>query len=432
MADAPLSNPELTVPWDPRRTHHLGSRSHVGSVPHRTLVSVPNHLEDEHPGLVDVASQILLEIRQFDARLRRVDEVDHDQHRVFMGRAFRLVQHLEAGVTLTQLGLSASALVLMRTALEHQLVDRLLHCGTRFEQVFTGVDDAALANLVERYNAQEERWFRAMAEPPRRVGADRAAVVIRGMADSNEDPATATYLLHPLYFEIDHYSPTIGRPSDQGSFDDGIGSLDERIARARRNRALWHKWLRWDGLKRNLVLNGMVDERELFALDVHYGYLSGFTHATNAGYDDVSGRHNEVIRDAREAFAQELVFLYVVTIGAAELELLATMQDRPPPLEVAGRAEVDDVVMRARKEAAHLWFLGGQPHKYDRFVELNRRAWRAHRDGAPMHEVSNFADAEIPYYRDPMERLTRLHQSSREMTTGLVYESQWRNPSSYA
>jgi hypothetical protein len=392
---------------------------------------VPGHLDDEHPGLVEVASQVLLEMGRFDGRLRRVDEVDHDQHRVFLGRAFRLKEHLHAALMLTQAGLSASALVVIRTALEHQLVDRILHRGARYEQTIEGVDDESWKRLLDGFNAQEERWFRAMAEPPRRVGRDRAAVVFRGMADQNDDPATATYFLHPLYFEIDHYSPTIGRPSDQESLDDGLGGLEQRVDRARSNRERWHKWLRWDGLKHNLMLNDIFDESQLLALDVHYGFLSGFTHATNASYNDVSARHDEIVRDAREVFAQELVVLYVVTLGAAELELLSGMEDRPPPLQVAGRTEVESVVRSANVRAGHLWFPGGSPHNYDRVVEMNRRHWRARSNDNLEVDVSDVEDSEIAYYRDPMDRLRRMHQSSREMTTGIAYQSPWRNPASF-
>ena len=143
-------------------------------------------------------------------------------------------------------------------------------------------------------------------------------------------------------------------------------------------------------------------------------------------------RHDTMrLFEMREVFAQELVVLYVVTLGAAELELLAGMEDRPPPLQIVGRAEVESVVQSANAEAGHLWFPGGSPHNYDRVVEMNRRHWRARSDDNPLVDVSDVEDSELPYYRDPMDRLRRMHQSSREMTTGITYQSPWRDPSSF-
>jgi hypothetical protein len=41
--------------------------------------------------------------------------------------------------------------------------------------------------------------------------------------------------------------------------------------------------------------------------------------------------------------------------------------------------------------------------------------------GRPQVDPATLPDAKVKYYSDPMERLVRLHQSSQEMTTGLVF-----------
>jgi hypothetical protein len=122
-----------------------------------------------------------------------------------------------------------------------------------------------------------------------------------------------------------------------------------------------------------------------------------------------------------------LVHLYVASLAAAELRLLNGMEDRLPPVRIARRDEVDARVAEAEAAAAHLWFPGGRPHEYDRFAELNRRHWRARRAGeAP--PTNELADEEVPYYRDPLGRLQEMHRSSHELTTGLVYQSPWPDP----
>lgn len=384
---------------------------------------------DDHPELVAAARDVVDELLRFSKRLDRFDEVDHEQHRVFLGRADRLAGHLRASLLLADGGLFPSAFALLRTALEHQLVDQVLHTGSRYAVSMGAVDEATWELIREEYEAQETRWSRTLADAPTRDVRGRVAYVVRGIAERDADPATTTDLLHPLYFEMDKYSPTAGRPAIQGSLDDGFVPLEHRERSARANRDRWRNWLRWDALRKTLELNELTTGRDLLAIEVHYAFLSGFTHATNSAYDAALDRYGSISRTGSDHFADELVRLYVATFGASELRLLASMEDREPPVRITGRAEIEALADAAQRAAAHLWFAGGVPHDFDRVGERNRRHYSAVRDKTdPPSTSAPLDDADIGYYTDPLDRLRRMHQSFRELTTGLNYTSPWPNP----
>lgn len=388
---------------------------------------MPSTVAADHPELRRASVAATGELEDFHTRVDRYDGVDHEQHRVYLGRAERLVGHLRGALLLSKSELYASAFAVLRVALEHQLQDRLLHLGRRFARTTKIPDDAAWQEIQAGYASQKAPWARTLAQPPVRNEKGVVTFVYRGIADAAADPATTTDLLHPLYFEMDRYFPTVGRPADQANFDDGLMPVEHLERRARENRDRWHQWLSWSALRRNLELNGMFTGRNLVAIDVHYAFLSGFTHATNAAYDAAFDRWGSLSERGTSHFAEELVYLYVTTLAASELRLVTSMEDRAPPVRIMGRAEVEGLATEAEAAAAHLWFPGGRPHEYDRVTELNRRHWRAHRagEGPPTTDVS---DDDIPYYGDPLRRLRAMHRSYNELTTGLVYQSPWPNP----
>lgn len=199
------------------------------------MASMGLHLATVHPGLVEVAAAVCASLRDFGDQLDRFDHVDHEQHRVLVARGERLETHLRSSLLLTDQGLHASALALLRTSMEHMLTDRLLHEGSRYQLSPPGdVTDDAWAAIEAEYDAQATRRSRSWAEMPTRSRNGRVTFTIRGMANRDSDPASASDLLHPVYFEMERYIPTVRRPGDQDRFDDGLISHEHRVRSLRR------------------------------------------------------------------------------------------------------------------------------------------------------------------------------------------------------
>lgn len=80
--------------------------------------------------------------------------------------------------------------------------------------------------------------------------------------------------------------------------------------------------------------------------------------------------------------------------------------------------------------ASYFWFLSGEPETFDRIDTAHtppgnvKPKW-----GRPKIDPAAIATARVRYYRDPLRRLVKLHQSYQEMSTGLAYRSPFERSS---
>jgi hypothetical protein len=81
-------------------------------------------------------------------------------------------------------------------------------------------------------------------------------------------------------------------------------------------------------------------------------------------------------------------------------------------------------VRRAQAASSYFWFLSGQPQVYDRIETVHTPPGNTQpKWGAPRVNPATLRPVRVRYYRNPLECLVELHHSSREMSTGLIYQS---------
>lgn len=382
-------------------------------------------LDDDIPEVRQLSADLVDVLSTFDDRLVRGD-VDYDQHRKFALRACMLSLHLSSVQSILDLFLYPSCFALVRTCLEHHLLDHLMMLGYRYVQVFKDVSDEQWTELLENYH-EGGPGTNTIVEEPTRSAKGHVRIVREGLYPKSDDEAEE-YAIPLTYFVAAEYSPFVGRPSEQEAFHDGLTDVERLRDNAGRHREMYEQHLRWSSLRDSLQLNEFYTERDLLALDVHYRFLSAFTHGTQEAYDIAYPRglfHGSP--PIYDHYSHELVLLYLLVIGARELEVLLTMADAKPKIEVADRDQVEAIIQEAVVASSHLWFPGTEPHRLDRVKEANHRAWKLWREEGELKTVDpdEIANEEIGYYQNPLARLAQLHTTHREITTGLSYESPW-------
>jgi hypothetical protein len=174
---------------------------------------------------------------------------------------------------------------------------------------------------------------------------------------------------------------------------------------------------------KGLRVNRLLPRCEVH-VDVHYASLSGFAHPSKRGYESVYGRNHPDRMGAFDHYVSELCLLYVITLAAAELDAYGRMTRRRPVIGLSGWDDVMLDVREARFASSYFWFLGDGPTMLDRIDTVHTpRGRQKPRVGRPNVDPAQIPDQKVKYYADPLERLVRLHQSSQEMTTGLVFRS---------
>lgn len=369
------------------------------------------HLEHEHPGLVSGSRELIAGLSS--ARHRFAPSMlDY----LYADRLVQLARHLDAVGMLIAADHYASAFTVLRTALEHALTDALLLNATKRRDRYEGASP-------EWEAAQRLSWEQGDPGTEDIVAIDRhgkdVVVVTRGAYPLKNENGEVVDVVSPYRVAMEHHSPFIGKPSDQADRWMHVSTLEDRRTHAEKNRKWWESYLSWSAIKSHLVLNDIYTERDVRRLDVHYGFLSAFTHAHDDGYRTT---HNGEPPLGGCHFCRELAMLYVAVI--ASLEARSAMQ-HCTARDTAFDGGLDDALATVQDASSHFWFPPGQPSLWDRQREVMQRQADSKQMEHRVAEPGDLADDDIPYYGQPMDRLVAMHNSSTEIATGLAYTSPW-------
>lgn len=198
-------------------------------------------MDSEHSELARTA-EILVE-HLADSRTRLLSgEVAHGQHYEFAERAWSLHVHLRGALALFGGHLYPSAFAVLRTALEHHVVDHLLFLGNRYKRTVANVTDETLAE-----------WQAALrggtAAPDvlevRRVGRDGAEIIRSGVHYEEGPKGPDAPGLSFYYGVLEWFDPFTGGKEAQkyiGQWAYREDSRDDWVARQGQS---WKRNLAW-------------------------------------------------------------------------------------------------------------------------------------------------------------------------------------------
>jgi hypothetical protein len=376
---------------------------------------------DDHGTLPDHAKRMLdyletIERRHVYGKSSNMIHMDH------AGRARLLADHLRAVVALSDAGRYPSALVVVRAALEHHLMDRLLFLSRLYVESYGGIrkedieaENVRLAALQAGPRPNIARWWR-----DDRTG--EMNVVIRGI-HSEKSTKGRGMIISPYYFRQDHFDPFTGGKKNAGKLARPFWRREDTQGWANEAAAAWHRWFVHDRVMKGLRVNRLLPRSEIH-VDIHYGFLSGFAHPSKRGYESIYGHNHPSRMGTFDHYASELCLLYVITLAAAELDTYGRMTRRSPAIGLRGWDDVMVDVRLAQAASSYFWFLGDGPTMLDRIDTVHTpRARQKPKVGRPKIDPATLPAARVKYYADPLSRLVKLHHSSSEMTTGLHFQS---------
>lgn len=378
-----------------------------------------SQLHIEHAGLLDACLPLITELA--DARRHfAIQRVGHDQHNVYTDRASLLARHLQAVLSLLDHDEYASCFTLLRTALEHHLLDRVYFLATRYRQRYTirpplkvSAEHARLAALRTSTRPDILRWTETKGT---------FLVTMSGLHESGR--VGKPPMLSPYYFAFEEYDPFAGKAQHQAKLLRPFRQLKLQKNAAVEAHRLWKSDFAPTALVRNLLRNRLLTRRQAVQVDTHYAFLSAFTHATKAGYDIAYGLNLPRTRPSYDHYDSELILLYIATLAAMELTILARALRRRPQQRLKGWSDVDRLIEDARLATSHFWFLWGRPQEWDKVQEANLRMGRGGSPWTkPRIDPSTITDNQVHYYPNPLARIVELHRNFHEITTGLTFAS---------
>jgi hypothetical protein len=382
------------------------------------------NLTTEHPTLGATATHLVGLVGRWSAEVRSAPGASAwTHHRDLAERTEQLASHLEATLVLAEEARFPSAFVVARTALEHHLLDRLLLLADRYEEILTPPDSGVLGELERTWHEKSEQWTREVVTLER-TRSGRSLKLVRLGHNVRDDGGNVREQISPYWVAMEHHDAFLGHPDVQALTVSPFASLDEREDWARHNQALYGAFLRWGSICSNLELSHLASRAEIVQLQVHYAFLSAFTHATTSGY--------EVVRQAfpnsppAAHLLGELALLYVATIAVVEMRSWAAYIDGRPRLLRPLDSAVTELANRAGEVTAYFWFLGGEPQPFDYCQEANRRAHPRLLTGQRWEiQPAQLAPEDVGYYAHPYGRLQRMHTGGQELTTGFGFGPSW-------
>ncbi len=376
---------------------------------------------DDHGALPRHAERLVRRLEALDGQ-GPPDGTTHMQHLDFAKRAKQLADHLRAVTQLSEGHRYPSALVVVRAALEHHLMDRLILLANRYVETYGGIarddvakEEARLAALQAGERPDIERWW---------WDDSGMNVVVRGIHSARAKKGRGS-TISPYYFRIDEFDPFTGGKKHAAELASPFWKKAHRREWADRAATTWRRYFVHDRVLKALGANNLLPGRLTTQVDVHYAFLSAFVHPSKRGYEAVHGGNIPDRLGSFDHYGSEIALLYVITIAAAELDIFGRMSRRPPRLALTGWDGVAAELREARLASSYFWFLGGEPTRLDRLDtvhtppgESDRIKW-----GRPRRDPNKLREREVNYYADPLARLVRLHHGWHEMATGLAFQS---------
>jgi hypothetical protein len=367
--------------------------------------------------------------------LRRLEAIEHHngpadmahmQHMENATRVRELADHLRAALSLSETCRYASALVVIRAALEHHLLDRLIFLGTRHIVIYPKAKkrdrakwDADLRAARASPESDIATWF--WDDRNHLNVAHRGYHSVKGRKGRGR-------LLSSYYFAIDNYDPFVGPTKHATKLAAPFFERDHVVRWAEEASSAWFHMFRHNAVMKALSVNRLLPGQHV-QVEVHYSFLSAFAHPSKKGYQAIYGMNSPNRMGSFDHYASELVLLYVIVLAAAEIETWGRMARRDPVLPLVGWDDVMIEVRDAQIDTSYFWFLSGAPELYDRIETVHTPVGnRRPKVGAPKVAPVALPPSRVKYHRDPLKRLVELHASFTEFTTGLTYRSPFERP----
>jgi len=302
----------------------------------------------------------------------------------------------------------AEAFILNRTVFENYLLICLILKGTKYVLKYkvptkpgeTTKDayDRLTKNLEGRKDIISFRPIRKYRQ---------IEVVHRGLYSKEGDKLTPVY-----HFVFERYDPVTHRVGKIKSIVSKDFFQDITVKWQKTHESLYKTYFGFGNLLEEAVLNRILTDEQKVRVRVHYNFLSAFTHLTKMGFDlsmpYERWRHIHYLMELNLLYVLRMLRLYLLLLIGFFAETQHTIRDVDQMV-----ANLDEIT----KRYDYFWFIFNEPSEYDYWNHQTTKAyWR--RKGKKLK-------GEIPYYKNPYQRLRRQHQTIIEYTTGLTYTSPW-------
>ncbi|MCD6317588.1 hypothetical protein J7M02_00795 [Candidatus Aerophobetes bacterium] len=337
----------------------------------------------------------------------------------------RQVDSIDTCMGLICEGKYAECFRIIRSVFEHYLLFLLITKGYVFEEIYElrppqGVTKKDLFKKIEP-RLQENKDILDFEFKGKSLFVRR-----RGIKSSNGENKR---IIPMYYFVLNEYDPILHWVQRIPEIQQAelFPQRDQDLIKYHAH--LYSVYLNIKAVIKGLKINKIVDDSVETRIIVHYNFLSLFVHPSSRSNEILEGkrpRHpfqKQIIYMRRyDHYISECLLLYSLFLLKYFLDEILSFLSYNYYIK---DHQLFDSFKRQTKQFDYFWFLDEHPHEYDYHCFETLRVYKM-RQGKK-------APNKIPYYKNPLERLIKLHRSQTELTTGQTYQSPFpRDDAEYA
>jgi hypothetical protein len=384
-----------------------------------TKDKIKEETEKEHEKLIVLVNKMIDNVFKISSKIKPKTDVSHEEDGFFL--RFLNYQGISS-LSVRDLifdGKYVDAFRIVRCIFENHLLNLLMMKGEFYQRTLK-----VIPKTKTHQEVCEEAILKLEEDHKKGVGKNIISVVptkdfkhlivtYRGLTDSqgNDDLIPYYYFAFQEYDSERHIVEKIPEINEKSFYP-------EINKKWQKHHEELSKYLSFSGMKKALILNKIYTEKEWVRISVHYQFLSTFIHPNKKSMGIIEGNViNSYVNSPEEIYnydhyLSELALLYVAFHLRYFLEEIIDYLSK--------NFEVDEEFKKSLFEEFedfnYFWFLKEGPHAYDEHEYLTIKNHAKQTRNAVL-------DDEIPYYKNPLQRLVGLHTSKHELTTGSIYNS---------
>ncbi len=384
-----------------------------------TKEEIKEKTEKEHEKLIALVNRMIDNVFKISSKIKPKTDVSHEEDGFFL--RFLNYQGISS-LSVRDLifdGKYVDAFRIIRCIFENYLLNLLMMNGELYQRTLKIIPKTKTHQEVceEAISKLKEDHKKGINKNIISVVATKdykyLMVTYKGLTDAKDDDDIIPY----YYFAFQEYD-------SERHIVEKIPEINEKSFYPEINKK-WQKhheelskYLTFSGMKKALLLNKIYSEKEWIKISVHYQFLSTFIHPNKKNMRIIEGNIiNSYINSPEEIYnydhyLSELALLYIAFLLRYFLEEIIGYLSKNFKID----EEFEKSLFEGFEDFDYFWFLKEKPHTYDEHEYLTIK-----NHAKQTRDVE--LDDEIPYYKNPLQRLVGLHTSKHELTTGSVYNS---------
>jgi hypothetical protein len=226
-----------------------------------------------------------------------------------------------------------------------------------------------------------------------------------GLSVTKNDKPTGE--LVPIYnFMLYEYDSNVRFLTGLSNIMEGEKFSDIRKKEEQKQKMIYHQFINFDNILRNLLLNELIDENQKEMILVHYNFLSSYVHTGKESIElwrNYSSSDKYPAPKIDEGVISELVFLYVAKLMHLYLKtMISHYKIKNPNFD---STKYESLVAELDTFSKDFWFIDNEPSEFDKKNSDYRKSMRDMMAGKKKSDT-----IETLYYENPLTRLNDMRK----------------------